>query len=447
MLFFRNILGSLLMALVISSEVKGQCTKPTTTENAGIHPDDIIKDTFEDQSTIRLKCHPGYEPAAGSSLRRLTCENGQWTPSPTKFVCTKKSCGNPGDVSNGRYEYQEEGLLFGSVIKAVCNLGFNIIGTATRTCLADGTWDGREAVCEAVKCGPPPPITNGKLKSPPKDEYDAGNAEQYECDPDYTLIGVDTVGCQNNGSWSSPPRCLKVECPKPNIPNAIRIQGGSGPYGYRATLEYKCNTGFKMTTDSGRMVCLEHGWSSIPECKEVECPKVNPTNATITQEAVGPYRFQDFIEYKCPDGQYLVGSVRLTCGSDGRWSSNPPVCLKELTCLKPPATSATITEGAGGSYKPGDIIKYTCPDGKKLDGSSELKCGSDGQWSSIPPECKDGGDSITGPVLGGIFGAVIVVGLIIFGIRKYMKKRKSYAGPQCAAEGQELKGTDQDNGV
>lgn len=58
----------------------------------------------------------------------------------------------------------------------------------------------------------------------------------------------------------------EVECQEPNIPDAKRAYGGSGPYGYKVTLEYKCVTGFSMT-GSGRMVCLEHGWSHIPKCK------------------------------------------------------------------------------------------------------------------------------------------------------------------------------------
>lgn len=66
-----------------------------------------------------------------------------------------------------------------------------------------------------MKCGRPPEITDGKLRVPPEDEYDADHAVQYECDHGYTLLGdeepADTVRCTSDGGsegvWSSPPRC------------------------------------------------------------------------------------------------------------------------------------------------------------------------------------------------------------------------------------------------
>ena len=58
----------------------------------------------------------------------------------------------------------------------------------------------------------------------------------------------------------------EVVCDRPDIPNARLVEGGSGPYGYKYTLRYECNVGYKMTPDGGKMTCLEPGWSSIPNC-------------------------------------------------------------------------------------------------------------------------------------------------------------------------------------
>lgn len=46
----------------------------------------------------------------------------------------EKSCSSPGDVSNGRYEYQDEDILFGAVIRAVCNSGSVVVSFAIFTC-------------------------------------------------------------------------------------------------------------------------------------------------------------------------------------------------------------------------------------------------------------------------------------------------------------------------
>ena len=59
----------------------------------------------------------------------------------------------------------------------------------------------------------------------------------------------------------------EVVCIRPDIPNARRVEGGSGPYGYKYTLRYECNEGYKMTPDGGKITCLEHGWSSTLICK------------------------------------------------------------------------------------------------------------------------------------------------------------------------------------
>ncbi|XP_062396889.1 complement factor H-like [Sardina pilchardus] len=279
MQFFNNILGSLWILFLLPTEIKGQCTKPTTSDHAGVHSDDILKDTFDENSSIRLQCHPGYVRSSGSM--RLTCSGGQWTPSPESFICKKKSCSNPGEVKNGEYVISD-GIEFGAKITALCKTGYTLIGKhITRTCLEDGQWDGREAVCEAVRCGPPPDVTNGLLTLPPNEEYEYGHAVQYKCSDGYTLFGdedpADTVHCLAEDTWSKKPRCTKVECPRPSIPNAKRIEGSSGPYGHGVRLVYECNVGYRfLPPDNNRMVCLEHGWSHDLTCEEDSSPPPPP---------------------------------------------------------------------------------------------------------------------------------------------------------------------------
>lgn len=38
----------------------------------------------------------------------------------------------------------------GSEVTYSCNVGFNLVGSATRTCLSDGTWSGTEPTCEGI---------------------------------------------------------------------------------------------------------------------------------------------------------------------------------------------------------------------------------------------------------------------------------------------------------
>ncbi|XP_062396891.1 CUB and sushi domain-containing protein 1-like isoform X2 [Sardina pilchardus] len=510
MTFFKNILGTLSILLLLPSEIKGQCTKPTTTsDHAGVHSADILKDTFEEGSSIRLQCHPGYERSSG--LSRLTCAGGQWTPSPESFICKKKSCGNPGEVNNGDYQFPN-GVEFGAEITAVCKTGYYIVGENKRTCMANGQWDGREAICDPVRCGPPPDVTNGLLTLPPNEEYEYGHAVQYKCSDGYTLFGdedpADTVHCLADATWSKKPRCTKVECPRQSIPNAKRIEGPSGPYGFGARLVYECNVGYRfLPPDNNRMVCSEYGWSHNLTCEVVKCSQPGATNATITEGAADSYQYGAIVKYKCPAGHTLLGSPELRCKSDGQWSSNPPVCLKVVKCSQPGATNAIITEGAAGSYDYGAIVKYKCPAGHTQSGSPELRCKSDGLWSSNPPvclkvvecpeppatnatitgepngpyysgaiiryecpdkqtmsgpsqlECRPNGQWSPGPpvcheggltvlkILGAVFGVLFGVGAIVGGFWLYKnnkKKNESYTRPS-SSEGEELKSRSANN--
>ena len=56
-------------------------------------------------------------------------------------------------------------------------------------------------------------------------------------------------------------------------------------------------------------------------CSDLE----NPANGAVT---VNP---GDTVTYTCISGYELVGADTLTCGSDGKWSPEPPVCTRELS--------------------------------------------------------------------------------------------------------------------
>ena len=57
----------------------------------------------------------------------------------------------------------------------------------------------------AVDCGDPPEIANG-TRTWADTTYQS--TATYECDPGHALIGSDTVECQANEDWTSPPECI-----------------------------------------------------------------------------------------------------------------------------------------------------------------------------------------------------------------------------------------------
>ena len=61
----------------------------------------------------------------------------------------------------------------------------------------------------------------------------------------------------------------------------------------------------------------------------ITCPNLeNPANGAVMVNGMNP---GDTAPYTCISGYELVGADTLTCGSDGMWSPEPPVCRRELS--------------------------------------------------------------------------------------------------------------------
>ena len=62
---------------------------------------------------------------------------------------------------------------------------------------------------------------------------------------------------------------------------------------------------------------------------EITCPNLaDPANGAVMVEGMNP---GDTATYTCNSGFELVGADTLTCGSDGMWSPDLPVCTRELS--------------------------------------------------------------------------------------------------------------------
>ncbi|KAF1507161.1 Zona pellucida sperm-binding protein 3 receptor, partial [Eudyptes moseleyi] len=74
-----------------------------------------------------------------------------------------------------------------------------------------GVWSGPPPRCGEVKCPPPPGIANGNHSGQSLDTHLPGSAVQYTCRDGYSLIGNASISCTARGTWSRPrPRCEGV---------------------------------------------------------------------------------------------------------------------------------------------------------------------------------------------------------------------------------------------
>ncbi|XP_063064654.1 P-selectin-like isoform X2 [Engraulis encrasicolus] len=270
-----------------------------------------------------------------------------------------------------------------------CVKGYRMAAGSTGTVVCKEMGWTHTLVCEEIICPQVQP-TNATITKGAVGPYRPGSIIRYRCQDGATLVGRSTLECRLDGQWSSdPPMCKEIICPPVKPTNATITEGAVGPYRPGSIIRYRCQDG-QTLAGSSTLNCQSDGqWSSGPPvCKEIICPPVKPTNATITEGAVGPYRPGSIIRYRCQDEKTLAGSSTLNCQSDGQWSSGPPVC-KVVTCPEPKKTNAVIVSRAGGPYTVNWVLKYECPDGTHRNGNDQIICQPDGHWSSEPPVCEE----------------------------------------------------------
>uniref|UniRef100_A0A674C1B9 Complement decay-accelerating factor-like n=1 Tax=Salmo trutta TaxID=8032 RepID=A0A674C1B9_SALTR len=161
---------------------------------------------FPEGKEATFQCANGYLKEQGSE--RITCTSGKW--STLELTCKKKDCGAPREKPHLKYEFSEEGTLFGASARAICDKGYQLTGPSYRQCYATG-WSGRPR-CDVVTCDKPPEIMNGTITEKPGEEFpEYGGVIHYSCNEGYTLIGNKSIECNEDGEYNSlPPECKDV---------------------------------------------------------------------------------------------------------------------------------------------------------------------------------------------------------------------------------------------
>lgn len=112
-------------------------------------------------------------------------------------------CGLPPDPLHGSVSLTS--TTVGAVATYSCATGYQLAGTAKRTCQADGTWSASAPTCVIVDCGPLASPANG-IVSALTTTYDS--KATYQCGGKYQRVGVETRTCQADGTWSdTAPTC------------------------------------------------------------------------------------------------------------------------------------------------------------------------------------------------------------------------------------------------
>ncbi|RXG68519.1 Sushi, von Willebrand factor type A, EGF and pentraxin domain-containing protein 1 [Armadillidium vulgare] len=378
---------------------------------------------FESFTHLEYKCDLGFTTKIRNKI--LQCSS-QAVWKGELIDCKPVDCGKPKNIKHGIIDGDK--YTFGHIIDFSCFEGYKLIGEPKATCQSNGKWTDMPT-CERITCGSPPltPFGNVVMDKP---EGDFNSSVHYECHRGYVLNGFPKIICEKSGEWSSlAPRCDPVLCPEP--PEELNAVISGNVYEFDKNITYQCNEGFSMQGIS-TLTCLENGkWSSdFPVCDMIICEvptevpnakwetkklsevpvrteplsayksfkgkkvrqrtktsKTSKLTALLENQYESEhilYRFGHIIEYTCNEGHFKTTTGILECSELG-WSTTPPQC-HPITCPQP----ISIKNGRviGDDVKFGSILKYECDEGYDLFGVSSRKCQANKEWTDIEPYCR-----------------------------------------------------------
>ncbi len=304
------------------------------------------------QCQIAAACTPnpcangGACTPSGETTFTCACATGYTGPTcMTAVMCPLLPAPANGDVAISS-------LLAGGTAQYECDVGYALMGGATRTCQSDGTWSGSAPTCAAVAnpctsmpcqhggvctpgagntftcscagtgyggttcntpvdCGALTPPANGSITTSPPSSTTFGTTATYACNPTYTLSGSATRTCEASGMWSGTAPTCTPQTSNPCSPNPCQNAGvctATGP----TTFTCACAAGYSGTT-----------------CQTpFDCGALSPpANGTVTAAST---TLGATAMYGCNPNYTLTGNATRTCQATG-WSGSAPTCMAS-TC-------------------------------------------------------------------------------------------------------------------
>ncbi|XP_060561266.1 sushi, von Willebrand factor type A, EGF and pentraxin domain-containing protein 1-like [Ruditapes philippinarum] len=334
--------------------------------------------TYESVSTFT--CDLGFTLEGDDSTK--CTENGTWTIYNTS--CVINDCHSPKMPINGK-AMAINGTTYLSIARYVCDKGFDLHGSDTRICQANGTWNGTIPTCNIKDCGALQNPTNGKVNTDNGTKYQS--VAIYSCDTGYTLIGDNITSCKPSGNWSFHSlNCTINDCGPRTQPvnGSVHVSNGTT---YQSLMTFECDIGFEMN-GTNTSVCLANStWSHVvPKCIIKDCKEPNKTANGRTVKVNNGTKYNDKLNYSCNPGYDLKGNDSAVCQDNAIWSVGPPECIIK-DCGNPNETIHGTIIKTGTEYN--DNVTYSCNPGYETTDAVFATCNTVGNWSIPAPVCKD----------------------------------------------------------
>ncbi|WAR28880.1 SVEP1-like protein [Mya arenaria] len=297
------------------------------------------------------------------------------------------NCGNLPSIENGNMT--SNGSMYGSILSILCYEGHQFHDGGNRTnigCVAHGSW-GELPPCIPKKCSfiqlnEHVILENGTIEA----SYSYGTTLGVHCENGYTLQGEVTITCQSDTIWTNDTVCIPINCTGFDIPRNTYIEKGmNSKHIYKDNVTFVCKEGFTMIGDAIITCQANKSWTSLPSCAPVNCTNVVlPSHSgIITDNHSEMLVYNDSLTLFCDNGYDLNGSSEVWCLHDGNWTQFPscdPVRCEKL--LWP--VNSVINMNLTNLLVYNESISIECINGYQLNGSDTVTCLSDGNLTDVP---------------------------------------------------------------
>ncbi|XP_056671485.1 E-selectin [Monodelphis domestica] len=384
-----------------------KCSIASQPENGSVMCNHSSTGDFTYQSVCNFNCNEGFE-LQGSSQIECTAQ-GQWThQSPT---CGVIECDALTSPVHGFINCSPNSGTFPWNTTCVfdCESGFELTGSKRLHCSSSGKWDMEKPVCQAVKCSIASQPENGSVtcNHSSTGDFTYQSVCNFNCNEGFELQGSSQIECTAQGQWThQSPTCEVIECDALTSPvhGFINCSPNSGTFPWNTTCVFDCESGFELT-GSKRLHCSSSGkWDmEKPVCQAVKCSIASqPENGSVmcNHSSTGDFTYQSVCNFNCNEGFELQGSSQLECTAQGQWTHQSPTCeVVQCSALTVPK-EVNMTCDGDGNYLYGTKCMFECPEGWKLNGSDSLICSAKGNWSGILPSCEAPEESKTSLAIG-----------------------------------------------
>uniref|UniRef100_A0A4W5K1F7 Sushi domain-containing protein n=1 Tax=Hucho hucho TaxID=62062 RepID=A0A4W5K1F7_9TELE len=355
-----------------------KCEEPPSPDHGSVN----ITDTTLG-SLVKYSCEHGYE-LEGESVRQCVAGR-QWSDVPP--VCRPITCDDPGNIDNGSNHV--DSFLYLGLLHYECNSGFNLKGGDTRTCQADGRWDGEKPWCEPVLCGSPVVPSDVTVKGKEytfNKQVDQGSPEcrPANCGRPTSIQNGQVLGSDFGYGHEVWYKCEEGYSLSGGNPTRHGFLNGSS-FNYNDVVEYVCFDGYEVVGDPVLRCSAQGHWvGTVPECLPCLCtPPMLKYGVVLGRD----HACGDRVSFHCDEGYKILGPSAATCEKGGLWSPGVPVCGRGRCVAAPPTIPHAVQQG-GGATAP-DTVTYRCRPGYQMKGSyPHVTCGREGRWGEVRISCE-----------------------------------------------------------